>query len=67
MAKTKRVKMKASFAGVITMPAGSTQDLDVDEANRMISMGYAEEVKVSSKKRSSRRSKAIKDDEKETR
>lgn len=39
-----KVLMKASFAGMITMPAGSIQDMDEQEAERMVRLGYAEYV-----------------------
>lgn len=43
MSKVK-VRMKTSFAGAETWPAGSIQNFDKVEADRMVSMGYAEYV-----------------------
>jgi len=38
----KTVRMKASFAGQVNWPAGSLQEIDNDEAQRLVEHGYAE-------------------------
>ena len=40
----KTVIMKASFAGLVNWPAGSTQSLEDDEAARMVEHGFAKYV-----------------------
>ena len=38
----KTVRMKSSFAGQVNWPAGSIQEMDDDEAQRLVEHGYAE-------------------------
>ena len=38
----KTVLMKSSFAGQVNWPAGSIQEMDDDEAQRLVDHGYAE-------------------------
>ena len=55
----KNVKMKASFAGIVNMPAGSIQPMEDKEAERMVKLGYAEYVEEEAKKPAARRSKRV--------
>lgn len=45
----KFVRMKASFAGLVTRPAGSVQEMEDKEADRLVSLGYAEHIEVEKK------------------
>jgi hypothetical protein len=38
----KKVLMKSSFAGQVNWPAGSVQEIDDDEAQRLVEHGYAD-------------------------